>query len=181
MFSPPDNQQRIGRLIELMRLWGWDELLLGKVYAYLDLLLELDSRRQGRPARLDLAFIGRYRGILAVERCLDQMTALSRTSAAGSWSPMPSALRRGPPWKTSCGCSSQFAAWAQPSCGGAARLPAGTVAVFPVRSMLEEKHRQCLLRLLAFDLADAGRPIQLTILEGAQKWGRSCPAAPPGP
>ena len=175
VFSPLDNQQRIVRLVELMRLWGWDELLLGKVYAYLDLLLELDSQRQGRPARLDLACIGRYRGILAVERCLDQMPALSRNQRRRFLETYAECAAAGPALENFLRMLQPVCGLGQPSCGGAARLPAGTVAVFPVRTMLEEKHRQCLLRLLAFDLADAGRPISLTILEGAQKWGSELP------
>ncbi len=175
VFSPPDNQQRIGRLIELMRLWGWDELLLGKVYAYLDLLLELDSQRQGRPARLDLACIGRYRWILAVERTLDQMLGLSRDQRRRFLEAYAECTAAGPALENFLRMLQPVCSLGQPAGGSAARLPAGTVAVFPVRTMMEEKHRQCLLRLLAFDLADASRPIQLTILEGTQKWGPELP------
>lgn len=175
VFHSPDNQQRIGRLIELMRLWGWDELLLGKVYAYLALLLELDSQRQGRPARLDLALVSRYRGILAMERCLDQMPGLSRDQRRRFLEAYAECAAAGPALENFLRMLQPVCGLGQPAGVSAARLPAGTVAVFPVRSMLEEKHRQCLLRLLAFDLADAGRPIQLTILEGTQKWGPELP------
>lgn len=171
VFSPPDNQQRICRLVELMRLWGCDELLLGKVYAYLDLLLEL----QGCPAQLDLASIGRYRGILAVERTLDQMPALSRDQRRRLLEAYAECAAAGPALENFLRMLQPVCRLDQLSCGCAARLPAGTVAVFPVRTMLEEKRRQCLLRLLAFDLADAGRPISLTILEGTQKWGPELP------
>ena len=175
VFSPPDNQERIRRLVELMGLWGCDQLLLGKVYAYLDLLLELDSWRQGRPARLDLALVSRYRGILAVERILDQMPGLSQDQRRRLLEAYAECTAAGPALENFLRMLQPVCGLGQPSCGGAAQLPAGTVAVFPVRTMLEEKHRQCLLRLLAFDLADAGRPISLTILEGSQKWGPELP------
>ena len=175
VFSPPDNQQRICRLVELMRLWGWDELLLGKVYAYLDLLLELDSWRQGRLAQLDLGLIGRYRGILAVERTLDRIPYLSRDQRRRLLEAYAECAAVGPALENFLRMLQPVCGLGQPSCGCAARLPAGAVAVFPVRTMLEEKHRQCLLRLLAFDLADVERPISLTILEGTQNWGPELP------
>lgn len=175
VFSPSDNQERIWRLVELMRLWGCDELLLGKVYAYLELLLELDTWRQDCLAQLDLALIGRYQGILAVERTLDQMPALSRDQRRRLLEAYAECAAAGPALENFLRMLQPVCRLDQLSCGCAARLPAGTVAVFPVRTMLEEKHRQCLLRLLAFDLADAGRPISLTILEGAQKWTQELP------
>ena len=175
VFSPPDNQQRICRLVELMRLWGWDELLLGKVYAYLDLLLELDSWRQGRLARLDLSLVSRYHGMLAMERCLDQMPTLSQDQRRRFLEAYAECAAAGPALENFLRMLQPVCGLGQPAGGSAARLPAGAVAVFPVRTMLEEKHRQCLLRLLAFDLADVERPISLTILEGAQKWGPELP------
>ena len=157
VFSPPDNQQRICRLVELMRLWGWDELLLGKVYAYLDLLLELDSWRQGRLARLDLSLVSRYHGMLAMERCLDQMPTLSQDQRRRFLEAYAECAAAGPALENFLRMLQPVCGLGQPAGGSAARLPAGAVAVFPVRTMLEEKHRQCLLRLLAFDLADVER------------------------
>ena len=92
-FTPGRAAERESRLLELLRVQGWEETEVGKANAYLDFILGLDETVHRAPPRLDMKLLQEYRGVFGVERALWEL----------GLRPTPSAPRQARESKTSCG------------------------------------------------------------------------------
>lgn len=62
--------ERESRLLELLRVQGWEEAEVGKANVYLDFILGLDETVHRAPPQLDMKLLQKYRGVFGVERAL---------------------------------------------------------------------------------------------------------------
>ena len=69
-FTPGRATERESRLLELLRVQGWEEAEVGKANAYLDFILGLDETVHRAPPQLDMKLLQKYRGVFGVERAL---------------------------------------------------------------------------------------------------------------
>lgn len=169
-FTPGRATERESRLLELLRVQGWEEAEVGKANAYLDFILGLDETVHRAPPQLDMKLLQEYRGVFGVERALwklglDEDTRriwLEAYAECASAGPRIENFLRG------LEASLHLDA---PRAASLSRLGPGEAALIPVPDTMNPRQRATLFQLLVWDIRDAGGLIALDVIEGARKWG----------
>ena len=172
-FTPGRATERESRLLELLRVQGWEETEVGKANAYLDFILGLDETVHRAPPRLDMKLLQKYRGVFGVERALwklglDEDTRriwLEAYAECASAGPRIENFLRG------LEASLHLDA---PRAASLSRLCPGEAALIPVPDTMNPRQRATLFQLLVWDIRDirdAGGLIALDVIEGGRKWG----------
>lgn len=170
-FTPGRATERESRLLELLRVQGWEEAEVGKANAYLDFILGLDETVHRAPPQLDMKLLQKYRGVFGVERALwklglDEDTRriwLEAYAECASAGPRIENFLRG------LEASLHLDA---PRAASLSRLGPGEAALIPVPDTMNPRQRAALFQLLVWDIRDAGGLIALDVIEGgARKWG----------
>ena len=169
-FTPGRAAERESRLLELLRVQGWEETEVGKANAYLDFILGLDETVHRAPPRLDMKLLQEYRGVFGVERALwelglDEDTRriwLEAYAECASAGPRIENFLRG------LEASLHLDA---PRAASLSRLGPGEAALIPVPDTMNPRQRAALFQLLVWDIRDAEGLIALDVIEGARKWG----------
>lgn len=169
-FTPGRATERESRLLELLRVQGWEEAEVGKANAYLDFILGLDETVHRAPPQLDMKLLQKYRGVFGVERALwklglDEDTRriwLEAYAECASAGPRIENFLRG------LEASLHLDA---PRAASLSRLGPGEAALIPVPDTMNPRQRAAIFQLLVWDIRDAGGLIALDVIEGARKWG----------
>ena len=169
-FTPGRATERESRLLELLRVQGWEEAEVGKANAYLDFILGLDETVHRAPPQLDMKLLQKYRGVFGVERALwklglDEDTRriwLEAYAECASAGPRIENFLRG------LEASLHLDA---PRAASLSRLGPGEAALVPVPDTMNPRQRAALFQLLVWDIRDAGGLIALDVIEGGRKWG----------
>lgn len=169
-FTPGRATERENRLLELLRVQGWEEAEVGKANAYLDFILGLDETVHRAPPQLDMKLLQKYRGVFGVERALwklglDEDTRriwLEAYAECASAGPRIENFLRG------LEASLHLDA---PRAASLSRLGPGEAALIPVPDTMNPRQRAILFQLLVWDIRDAGGVIALDVIEGGRKWG----------
>lgn len=168
-FTPGRATERESRLLELLRVQGWEEAEVGKANAYLDFILGLDETVHRAPPQLDMKLLQEYRGVFGVERALwklglDEDTRriwLEAYAECASAGPRIENFLRG--LEVSLHLDAPHAA-------SLSRLgPGEAAALVPVPDTMNPRQRAALFQLLVWDIRDAGGLIALDIIEGGRK------------
>lgn len=169
-FTPGRATESESRLLELLRVQGWEEAEVGKANAYLDFILGLDETVHRAPPQLDMKLLQKYRGVFGVERALwklglDEDTRriwLEAYAECASAGPRIENFLRG------LEASLHLDA---PRAASLSRLGPGEAALIPVPDTMNPRQRATLFQLLVWDIRDAGGVIALDVIEGGRKWG----------
>lgn len=169
-FTPGRATERESRLLELLRVQGWEEAEVGKANAYLDFILGLDETVHRAPPQLDMKLLQKYRGVFGVERALwklglDEDTRriwLEAYAECASAGPRLENFLRG------LEASLHLDA---PRAASLSRLGPGEAALIPVPDTMNPRQRAVLFQLLVWDIRDTGGLVALDVIEGPQKWG----------
>ena len=169
-FTPGRARDRESRLLELLRVQGWEEAEIGKANAYLDFILGLDEAVHRAPPRLDMKLLEEYRGVFGVERALQQVAPrepahrvyLEAYAESASAGPRLENFLRGLE-----DCLHLDA----PRSASLSRCRPGEVVLVPVPDTMNPRQRAILFQLLAWDIRDTGGLVAVDIIEGPQKWG----------
>lgn len=169
-FTPGRATEGESRLLELLRVQGWEEDAVGKANAYLDFILGLDETVHRAPPRLDVKLLEQYRGVFGVERALwklglDEDTRrvyLQDYAECASAGPRLENFLRGLE-----GCLHLDA----PRSASLSRCRPGEVVLIAVPDTMNPRQRAVLFQLLVWDIRDTGGLVALDVIEGPQKWG----------
>lgn len=169
-FTPGRATERESRLLELLRVQGWEEAEVGKANAYLDFILGLDETVHRAPPRLDVKLLELYRGVFGVERALwklglDEDTRrvyLQAYAECASAGPRIENFLRG------LEASLHLDA---PRSASLSRCRPGEVVLIAVPDTMNPRQRAVLFQLLVWDIRDTGGLVALDVIEGPQKWG----------
>lgn len=169
-FTPGRATEGESRLLELLRVQGWEEAEVGKANAYLDFILGLDETVHRAPPRLDVKLLEQYRGVFGVERALwklglDEDTRrvyLQDYAECASVGPRLENFLRGLE-----GCLHLDA----PRSASLSRCRPGEVVLIAVPDTMNPRQRAVLFQLLVWDIRDTGGLVALDVIEGPQKWG----------
>ena len=169
-FTPGRATERESRLLELLRVQGWEEAEVGKANAYLDFILGLDETVHRAPPRLDVKLLEQYRGVFGVERALwklglDEDTRrvyLQAYAECASAGPRIENFLRG------LEASLHLDA---PRSASLSRCRPGEVVLIAVPDTMNPRQRAVLFQLLVWDIRDTGGLVALDVIEGPQKWG----------
>ena len=169
-FTPGRATEGESRLLELLRVQGWEEAEVGKANAYLDFILGLDETVHRAPPRLDVKLLEQYRGVFGVERALwklglDEDTRrvyLQDYAECASAGPRLENFLRGLE-----GCLHLDA----PRSASLSRCRPGEVVLIAVPDTMNPRQRAVLFQLLVWDIRDTGGLVALDVIEGPQKWG----------
>lgn len=169
-FTPGRATESESRLLELLRVQGWEEDAVGKANAYLDFILGLDETVHRAPPRLDVKLLEQYRGVFGVERALwklglDEDTRrvyLQDYAECASAGPRIENFLRG------LEASLHLDA---PRSANLSRCRPGEVVLIAVPDTMNPRQRAVLFQLLVWDIRDTGDLVALDVIEGPQKWG----------
>lgn len=172
-FTPTAGEERMERLLALLRLRGMEEEQIERAYGYFLLICDLEERLNGREVPFDAALLERYGRISAVEAALDRLALspleqrcwLERYAEAAPIAPLIENFLRGlqPVFFLRSRRRQTIT-----------RLEGGDSLVFILRRNMDGLRRKLLLQSIAWDIADAramGKAVVVSVVEGRTKYG----------